>query len=206
MRVDINLATHPYEDSRRFWFRWGGALAALGIITLGLLYFTTTGWLTARKDKELIRQREEQIAARDKERADAAALMNMPQNATTRDRSQFLNDLFYRKAFSWTKVWEDLERVMPPRLHVVSIHPELAPDNELEIKLVVAGDSRDRALELVRKMEGSQRFHDTQIEVETSGTGSGAFPGDTVQFDISALYVPEIEGVSKAATKQGNTP
>ena len=80
---------------------------------------------------------------------------------------------------------------MPPRLHVVSIHPELAPDNALEIKLIVAGDSREHALDLVSKMEASQHFHDTYIEEETTEVGGGSSPGDAVQFHISALYVPE---------------
>ena len=98
--------------------------------------------------------------------------MNLPQNSsTTRDRSQFLNDLFQRKAFSWTKAFENLEQVMPPRLHVISIHPELSPDNELEIKLIVAGDSREHALDLVSKMEASQHFHDTYIEEENTQSG-----------------------------------
>jgi hypothetical protein len=72
---------------------------------------------------------------------------------------------------------------------VVSIHPDKASDNQLQIKLVVAGESRDRALELVRKMESSQRFRQTQIEQES--TQAGQTPGDNVQFDISALYVPD---------------
>jgi len=197
MRVEINLATQPYEDARRFWFRWGGALAALGIVTLGLVYFTLLGWANARKDQGLIRQRQEQIAARDQEKADAQHLMNLPQNSSTRDRSQFLNDLFYRKAFSWTQVFEDLEKVMPPRLHIVSIQPELASDNELAIRLVVAGDSRDRALELVRKMESAQHFRQTEITSESMENGNGAFAADTVKFDISALYVPPVEAQPK---------
>jgi type IV pilus assembly protein PilN len=191
MRVDINLATQPYEDARRFWLRWGGGLLALGILTLLLLLITVNGWIGARKDRQLIRQYEAQSAARDKEKADAQALLNLPQNRSTKDRSQFLNDLFQRKAFSWTRAFEDLERVMPPRLHVVSIHPELGPDNELEIKLIVAGDTREHALDLVSKMEASQHFHDTYIEEENTNVGSGS-AGDTVQFQISALYVPEI--------------
>jgi type IV pilus assembly protein PilN len=200
MRLDINLASQPYEDLRRFWFRWGGALVALGIVTLGLIYFTVMGWKNARADQDLIRQRQEQIAARDQEKADAQALMNLPQNSSTRDRSQFLNDLFQRKSFSWTKVFEDLEQVMPPRLHVVSIHPELSPDNELQIKLLVAGDSRDRALELVRKMEGSQHFHQTQIEQENNETGAGVSTGDAVQFNITALYATDAD---TAAAQKG---
>lgn len=189
MRVDINLATHPYEDAGPVWLRWGGTMAALGLLTLILLYSALSGWASARKDRELIEQRQQQIAARDLQKAKAEETLNLPVNRGTRDRAQFLNDLFLRKAFSWTKVFEDLERVMPPRLHVVSIQPARA-ENELKIKLVVAGESRDRAIELVRKMEGSQRFQQIQIEQESSLSGQSA--GDNVQFDISALYVPDL--------------
>ena len=192
MRVDINLASQPYEDARQFWMRWGGGLVALGLLTLLLLIVTVNGWIGARKDRQLISQYEAQSAARDQEKADAQALLNLPQNRSTRDRSQFLNDLFQRKAFSWTKAFEDLEKVMPPRLHVVSIHPELGPDNELEVKLIVAGDTREHALDLVSKMEASQHFHDTYIEEEHSDPTGGGSAGDAVQFHISALYVPEL--------------
>ena len=123
----------------------------------------------------------------------------MPQNSSTRDRSAFLNDMFERKAFSWTKVFEDLERVMPARLHVVSIHPEMTSDNQLEIKLVVAGDTRDHALELVRKMESSQRFQRTQIDEERTEAMQGQ--GDSVEFDISALYVPATDVVGHGGSQ-----
>ena len=195
MRVDINLATQPYQDARQFWLRWGGALVALGLLTLILVYSALTGWISARKDRDLIRQREAQIAARAQEKTQAEALLNRPEHRSTRDRSQYLNDLFQRKAFSWTKVFEDLERVMPPRLHVVSIRPEMGSEAELNIKLVVAGESRDRALDLVRKMEASQRFQQTRIDQER--TESGQTPGDNVQFDINAVYVPESPNTSK---------
>ena len=195
MRVDINLASQPYQDARRFWLRWGGALVALGLVTLILVYGALTGWVSARKDRDLIRQREAQIADRDREKTQAEALLNRPENRSTRDRSQFLNELFQRKAFSWTKVFEDLERVMPPRLHVVSIRPEMGADAGLNIKLVVAGESRERALELVRKMEASQRFQQTRIDQETSEVRQT--PGDNVQFDISAVYIPEVPGTGK---------
>jgi type IV pilus assembly protein PilN len=189
MRIDINLASRPYEDAGPLWLRWGGALAGLGLLTLILLYMALSGFLLARKDRSLIQQREEQIAARDQQKAQGEEILSLPANRGTRDRAQFLNDLFQRKSFSWTKVFSDLERVMPPRLHVVSIQPVKGTDNQLQIKLVVAGESRDRAIDLVRKMEGSQRFQQTQIEAESSQTTS--IPGDNVRFDISALYIPE---------------
>jgi type IV pilus assembly protein PilN len=195
MRLDINLATHPYEDVHRFWLRWGSALAGLSLVTLALIISALMGWRGAAKDRTLIREREHQIAARDQERVKAEALLNRPENRAVRDRSQFLNDLFEQKSFSWTQVFEDLEHVMPAHLHVVSIQPQTTQQHQLELKLMVAGDSRERALELVRNMENSQHFRQTQIEEEQ--VSRSATPGDNVQFTISSLYIPEQEMASK---------
>src|SRR6266568_8700567 len=168
MRLDINLATQPYEDSRRFWTYWGTGLALLGMATALLVYLAVTGFINAGHDRAQLAKLESQLAALDQEKNQAEAMLNRPDNRQVRDRSRFLNALFQRKAFSWTRVFEDLERVMPAHLHVVSIHPDMSKDNNLEIKLIVAGESREQALDLVRKMEGSKRFKQTQIESERS--------------------------------------
>ena len=161
-------------------------------LTTGLLGFlAVTAFLHAGSDRKQIAKLQSEIAAYDQEKARAEAMLNLPENRVVRDRSRFLNDLFLRKAFSWTRVFEDLERVMPAHLHVVSIHPDMAKNNDLEIKLVVAGDSREQALDLVRKMEGSKRFKQTQIESERSE--NEPINGDRVRFDISALYIPSAE-------------
>jgi len=191
LRIDINLATRPYEDSRRFWTYWGTGLALLALLTLLLGYLAVSGFLQASRERAKMADLQRQLAAYDAEKSSAEAMLSRPENRVVRDRSRFLNDLFLRKAFSWTKVFEDLERVMPAHLHVVSIHPDMSKDNNLEIKLIVAGESREQALDLVRKMEGSKRFKQTQIESERSETEPSN--GDRVRFDISALYIPSAE-------------
>jgi type IV pilus assembly protein PilN len=188
MRLDINLASQPYEDARQFWLRWGTALAAASILTLILLVSTVTGWYNARRDHQQISELRAQIAQRDQKRREAEAFLSRPENRTTRDQSQFINQLIERKSFSWTRVLEDLETVMPTRVHLVSIHPELDDDNQLAIKMVVAGDSRERAIELARRMEESRHFTRTYIGQESSRVST---TGDTVQLNIDAFYVPE---------------
>ena len=188
MRIDINLASQPYEDARQFWMRWGTGVGALAVLTLLLLALDVTGWITARNDRLAMAQQRSMISDRDRVRADAEKVLNLPQNRTTRDESQFLNELIERKAFSWTRVLESLEKVMPPRLHVVSISPQLNDDNELALKMTVAGESRDRAIELARRMEESRRFAQTQIIREASIQSQ---TGDTEQVELSAIYIPE---------------
>jgi len=194
MRLDINLASQPYEDSREFWLRWGTALVTAVVLTLALLAFTVMGWFAARRDHAMISTYRAEIAQRDRTRQQAQDFLNRPENRTTRDQSQFLNELIERKTLSWTHVLEDLEKVMPTRVHLVSIRPELDEDNQLKLKMVVGGDSRDRALELARRMEESRRFTQTYIETEHSAQGSG----DTIQFDINGVYVPDTDHEAEA--------
>ncbi len=193
MRLDINLATHAYEDARAFWLRWGSGLAVLILVTLGLLGLTISGWYNARQDHQKISELRNQIAERDRERAAAEALLNRPENRVMREKSTYLNELIARKSFSWTKAIEGLEKVMPPRLHLVSIQPQLNEDNQLAIKMMVAGDSPERAIELVRRMEDSKHFRETRIETQSRGGGAG----EEVQFGIVALYIPSYEQEAK---------
>src|ERR1700722_9058402 len=189
MRLDINLASQPYEDAKQFWTRWGTAVGALGVLTLGLLIMTIGGWVHARRDHIAMAERRAAIDDRDRIRASAESFLNRPENRNTRDTSQFLNELIERKAFCWTLVLENLEKVMPPRVHLVSIQPTLDEDNQLAMKMSVAGDSVERALELPRRMEASGRFARTYILTENSRAASPN--GDTEQADIAATYVPE---------------
>jgi type IV pilus assembly protein PilN len=192
MRIDINLASQPYQDSRQFWSYWLTGLILLSMITALLVFLTITGFVRGRHDREQISKLKDKIAAYDREKNEAAAILNQPQNRALREQSRFLNALFQRKAFSWTKVFEDLERVMPAHLHVVSINPGNSVDNSLELKLLVGGDSREQAVDLVRKMEGSNRFRQTRIQSEkvASENQNG---GDRVEFEIDALYTPTPE-------------
>jgi type IV pilus assembly protein PilN len=210
MRLDINLASQPYEDAREFWLRWGTALGGAIILTLALVTLTITGWYAARRDHAKISELEAEIAQRDRTRAQAEAYLNQPENRNTRDQSQFLNDLIARKSFSWTRVLEDLEKVMPARVHLISIHPELDEDNQLALKMMVGGDSRDKAIELARRMEDSHRFTQTHIDTENVET-SNSNGGDTVKFNINAIYVPEplvaqAEKVEKTVSAKGSKP
>jgi len=94
--------------------------------------------------------------------------------------------LIQRKSFSWTRVFEDLEQVMPTNLHVVSLRPELNEQNQMQLDMKVAGDTRGAAVELVHRMEGSRHFQGTQLVQEQS-----ADTGSSVIALVVSIYVPD---------------
>ena len=98
----------------------------------------------------------------------------------------------------------------PPR-DVISPNPPISPKAEpLPMPREVGGEeaeehtvasplappealSLDRAIELARRMEASRRFAQTAITTESHVNSQ---TGDTEQFDIVAIYIPELPGAN----------
>ena len=82
-------------------------------------------------------------------------------------------------------------------LHVVSMKPEYSKTNDLVLHVVVATDSRDRAVELVRNMEKSSHFRQPQVVAENvvANTSEQTASSGAIQFDIAAIYVPSAADV-----------
>jgi type IV pilus assembly protein PilN len=189
MRININLASNPYEVAREYTRRLTMLIAVLAVLTVGLVgYILYQRAHTRDIDKQIAAVKQE-IASLDAEKAQAQAILNQPQNRDVADQSQFLNQLFVRKSLSWTRVFTEMEKLMPPNIHVVSMKPEFNRDNQLVLKVVVVTSARDKAVELVKRMEKSPHFRTPQVEAENAVGEGGAASGNT-QFEIAAVYVP----------------
>ena len=197
MRISINLATRPFVELRPLFARLRLAMAALALTAIALGSGLHMLNARARADEEQMDSLKKQTLAALTERQTNEARMRQPQNRSVLDRSQFLNDLFARKSFSWTAVMMDLERVLPAGVQVTSIEPSITAEGGVNIRLRVTGQ-RDLAVDLVRNLERSQRFLAPRLVNETSQTKEPngltpvvqtGVPGG-VEFDILSGYNP----------------
>ena len=194
MRVNLNLATQPYEDVREFFVTWGTALLIALVASVVLVTMAVRGWRQSRQVERDIQAKQGQIAALKQEEKKAEDLLKQPENSGTRARSALLNSLIVRKSFSWTQAFSDFEKLMPPRVQVLSIQPQLDANNQLTIGLLVSSDSRDRAIELLKNLEDSEHFENAQLISEVNDP-----EGKGTRFQLSALYVPN-KAVAPAAS------
>ncbi len=196
MRIAINLATQPYQDARRFARFWGLVLGGLALLTALLAYGAQANWHSGRLEARTLEAERQVLERYQAQEAASTAILNRPENRDVRTRSELINGLIRRKQFSWTLIFADLERLMPPRLHVVSISPQVDRSNQIMLRMTVAGDSRDRALELVQNMEKSRSFRYPEVlsESNTANPGQNRGPATSaIQFDIQAQYMPGAE-------------
>ncbi len=201
MRFNINLASQPYEAARQFRRRIGGVVALLAVIGACLVGYIVYQRIQSRGINRQLSEVRQEIDGLNQEESQARAILNKPENRDVADRSEFLNQLFARKALSWTRVFTEMERIVPPDLHVVSMKPEYNKTNDLILHVVVATGSRDRAVEMVRRIEKSNHFHQAEIVAESVTANAGdqsAGPGN-IQFDIAAVYLPNAQDADAPA-------
>jgi type IV pilus assembly protein PilN len=189
MRIGINLASRPYQDEAHFYQLWGAALGFMVLLTTLLVVLLVQHDKNARKEWATARAAEARLAELRKEAAQAQQILAEPQNRGTRDRSQFLNIAILRKSFSWTRLMEDMEKVMPPGLRVTSISPMIDQHNHFVLKVEVEGPKRESAIELLRNMEKSQHFRSSQLVSESVARGSRTTETE-VKSDIRTSYLP----------------
>jgi type IV pilus assembly protein PilN len=208
MRISVNLATRPFVELRPLFARLRLAMIVLALLAVGCFFGLRTLRAKAAVATAEMNGLKARTAAYEKERANNEARMRQPENRGVLERSQFLNALFTRKSFSWTAVMMDLERVLPAGVQVTSIEPVISKEGDVSIKLRVVGD-RDRAIQLVRNLETSQRFIAPRLGGETSvaddkaaalgrtGGGvrnvsvdNGQVFGNGVEFEIFSGYNP----------------
>lgn len=221
MRISINLATRPFVELRPLFAKLRLAMALLTLLAVGLGFGLHALNARAKVATAQMDALQAQTLAYEQERARNEAKMHQPQNMGVLERSRFLNALFAVKSFSWTAVMMDLERVLPAGVQVTSIEPVISKEGEVTIQLRVTGD-RDRAIQLVRNLERSQRFVGPRLGgesalppdkakalgaaggVRTVGAGAGDVLGDAVEFEIFSGYNPLPELVGELGAPHGS--
>jgi type IV pilus assembly protein PilN len=210
MRITVNLATRPFIELRPLYKRLRIWMVIFFILAIPLWFLARVEQRKAAVATARVRTMQASVQQMQRQQQSYQALMRQPQNAAVLTQSDFLNDLFRRKAFSWTATMTDLETVLPTGVQVLSIDPQVTPDGHVTIRMRVSG-ARERAIELVKNLEGSKHFASPRLATEALATqpnsNQQAMPANAssdVNFDILADYrpLPLAEEVSATSTKQ----
>jgi type IV pilus assembly protein PilN len=203
MRIQLNLATRPFVELGPLYMRLRILIILLAVIAVPLWILLATEKRKASEAQAQLTAVEQKIQAIESQRQAFQAQMRQPKNAAVLSQSQFLNQMFASKAFSWTAVMMDLENVLPSGVQVMNIDPVITRDGKVTIRLRVSG-AHDRGVDLVRNLEHSHRFLAPRLARETAESNQNGRPVEqasvsNVNFDLLAEYNPLPETAEKPA-------
>lgn len=203
MRITLNLASRPFFELRPLFIRLRTIAAALVLLALVLFFMLRRAEDKAARAEAAVHVWTLKTDSLQREWQYDQALMREPVNAATLSRSDFLNQEFTRKSFSWTTALMDLELVLPQGVQVISIDPQMTKEGLVLVRLRVSGP-RDKAVQLVANLEKSPHFLNPRVVGETSqvqGQNRAGFrPTMSPTTDDNVDILAEFNAGSLAAT------
>ena len=165
MRVPLNLASEPFRRDRPMLV---GSIALAVLLTLTLAYqvFTIVNERRQARDIRIaIAHENSRLRAISTEQSKLNGTLHLPQNSEVLERSLFLNTLIERKGISWTRIFADLEKVMPYNVRLVSVRlPEVDSDNRVLLDMVVGAKDVPPILELFKRLEAAPEFGNASVQ------------------------------------------
>jgi type IV pilus assembly protein PilN len=185
MQVRLNLATKPLETHRRF-FAFSGAAG-----TLAVLLFVVLGWHvnSVRHADAAYRSQiagtQARMDALTAERQELERFFSDPSNAQLHDRATFVNTILDARSFNWTRMFMDLEKILPDGVHVLSIEPKQV-NGQAAVKLTVGAASEEEKVNFLRVLEQSGTF--SHLQLTSVHAPHQESPGDQVILELTVIY------------------
>ncbi|HTT63091.1 MAG TPA: hypothetical protein VMG35_14655 [Bryobacteraceae bacterium] len=158
MRIPINLASQPFRRDRAVLVASG----AVGVLLVLLLAFLVS--LNSLENSKVADTRQEiarlesQIHSVTAQQGREDAILRKPENAEVLERSIFLNALLYRKGISWTRIFADLEKVVPYNVRIMAIRPSVVGPNRVSLDMQVGSETPMAVIDLLKNLESSPSF------------------------------------------------
>lgn len=184
-RIQINLASEPFRRDRPVLVGSAVVAALLVAMLATLITLTLNERQEVAETRASIERYQKQLAALNAEEAKVEATLRLPENEAVLERSLFLNTLLARKGISWTKIFADLESVMPHNVRLIQIR--LSPQNET-LDMVVGAQASEPVLDLLMRFERSPLFGPAEVH-------SWLPPSQTeplFRYRVSVKYVQQI--------------
>jgi Tfp pilus assembly protein PilN len=158
MKIGINLATQPFRRDRPVLVV-GGVLGTALVALLGvLIYLSLAERGQLAEARRSVDQLERKIRVVSAQQQKLDSVLRRPENAEVLERSLFLNSLLYRKGISWTRIFADLEKVVPHNVRIMQVRPTLNSKNEVVLDMQVGTESPEALIGLLKAMEESPLF------------------------------------------------
>ena len=185
MRIPVNLATKPMETHRRFLTLYGTFVTLSAVLFLGLVWHV----YAVRKADVAFHLRSEEstreIDSLNAQREQLDHFFSQPQNVKLHDRASFINSIIDAQSFNWTRMFLDLERVLPGGVRVIYIEPKQV-NGQAAVKLTVGAVSEDAKRDFLVALERSDAF--SHVELISARAPTRELGGDQVILELTVFY------------------
>jgi len=162
MKVHLNLAIRPLRRYRSFKV-FVGATGAFAVLLCAILSWHV---YHARKSASALRltaeQSTSQISELEAERRQLESFFSQPENAKLHERASYVNTILDARSFNWTRMFMDMEKVLPEGVRVLKIEPKQI-GGQAAVKLTIGAANEECKRKFLSALEQSDTFTHLQL-------------------------------------------
>ncbi|MBK5295319.1 MAG: hypothetical protein JJE04_27030 [Acidobacteriia bacterium] len=161
--ITINLSGSPFRRDRPFLV---GAIALTAALSAALVFQASLAWIhrgDVSEGRIAVEQAHKQLAAISIEKNKLEAALRRPGSSEAFQYSLFLNNLLLRKGISWTRIFSNLEEVMPHNVRLIAVRPQVSISNQIQLDMTVGSATAEPVIEMLMRLEGSPLFGSTAV-------------------------------------------
>ena len=159
MKIPLNLASEPFRKDRPLLVA-SGVFAVVLTGLLGVLVYLIAADRNRMGDtRAQVTRLNQELTTMAAEQAKFDATLRQPANASVLERSLLLNTLVERKSVSWTRIFADLEGVMPGEVRLIQVRlPQINSRNEVLLDMIVGAKDPEPVIAFLKKLQSSPLF------------------------------------------------
>lgn len=197
-KLRLNAARRPFYDARSL----NAAVTAGALLLAGASFLNISTFLGSwARERQLSWQHaeEEGLGARVKRATNALELrMNPRRSLELHKVASSVGEIVERRRLSWSRLFDELARVLPPDVRILTINPDYQ-DGELSLVMECVAQDNNQKLEFFRALQEAP-FREARIVAEMFDKG-------TIRFGIRCRYLPDASpGLARAADAESSPP
>src|SRR5438093_11429276 len=187
---DLNLSTRPFRPYRLVNL----ALAVVLIVLVAVSAWQAYGFVQFSSKTRAIRDSEQaarvEADALGHHVAELATRLDRPEAAAKLNEIGFLNRLIARKQLSWTRLFANLEEMVPDWVYLESLTPNIETNGAVLLNLRVRGRDITDGSKFIELLERSQVFEKVVVSIEQKTDPGGS---TDVELTLTTDYYPQRE-------------
>ena len=138
MRIPINLSTEPFRRDRPLLVATSTVAVVLAMVLGVVVYLIMADRARVKDTRVAVARLDSEVRKISLEQAKLEGTLRQPANAEVLQRSYLLNTLIQHKSISWTRIFSDLESVMPADVRIISVRlPQVTSQSEVVLDVQV---------------------------------------------------------------------
>jgi hypothetical protein len=195
--IHLNLAARPYRDYRPVY----ATVVVLSLVTAFLMLNNVETYFRYIRATESTRAKIAQVE--EQTRIEKQKEQTSKQRVASLDlakldlQTRFINAKLAERAFSWSRLLDELESILADDVRLVSVSPEFSEEGPIRLQMDFEAKSGDGMITTINRMNADPQFRDAFPRNET------AREDGTYSFSLSAQYQPDAPQAANALTGSG---